>query len=91
MTKIEETILFDKNDNEIIDEVSSKHLDDLETLGVKITLDDGSETMYDILRYSIEGNEVTFVLNFEGWVTTVKNELTNFIKVKFDLQEETGE
>ena len=91
MTKIEETILFGKNDNEIIDKVSSKHLDALDMLGVKITLDDGSETMYDILLYSVEGNEVTFVLNFEGWVTTVNNELTNFIKVKFDLQEETGE
>lgn len=91
MNRISSAVLYDTRNDEIIEEVTSKNLDEFNKLAIKIVMDDATENIYSIEHYLIEDDKVKFVLASDRWVTTEEGKKTNFIKIAFPLKDETEE
>lgn len=88
MSKVENSVLIKKDTDELIEQVTSSLLDDLDKLQIKLVLSEEEEKVYDVYGYEVDGQTVTFIIKSEEWVTTADGKRANFMKVSFELAEE---
>lgn len=87
MTKIAESILYEKKTEQKLETVSDDILNDLNKYAISLVMEDGSAKTYEIHSYLVNEQTVTFVLKTDKWVTTEDEKTTNLIKITFYLAE----
>ncbi len=87
-SSIEDVVLYKKETGEVIERVNDEVLNELDSLMVKLVIDEETSMDYDIYSYTVDEKTVTFILKHHGWVTTSDGERTNLIKVEFELYDE---